>query len=163
MSRILKYLKSKKGITLVWMALILAVLLMFAGLAIDIAYMYYVKNQLQVAADAAALAGAANLDGTNSTDQTDAREKAVTFAAKNSAAGTPVILASDGSNVLSIDNDITVGNWNPSRPPDDRYRVGEPPINAIQVITRRDETSDTSPRRQVRVFIGQIFRIINAD
>lgn len=53
----MKYSKGKKGIMLVWGAFFLILLLMFLGLATDIAYMYVTKNQLQVAADASALAG----------------------------------------------------------------------------------------------------------
>ena len=42
---------------IVWIALMLFVFLVFAATAVDISYMYYAKNQLQVAADASALAG----------------------------------------------------------------------------------------------------------
>lgn len=108
MNRILKHLNGRKGITLVLMALMLAILLMFAGLAIDIAYMYYVKNELQVAADAAALAGAAKLDGcllggcladtSLHYSQTYARQDAWKFACKNRAAGQSVFLVTNCSN-----------------------------------------------------------------
>lgn len=178
MNRIFKYYKNRKGITLVLMAFMLAVLLMLAGLAIDIAYMYYVKNQLQVAADAAALAGAANLDGTNSTDQIDAREKAWEFACKNTAAGSSVYLVTnnndpadntfcnevpDGTllniaNSDTINDDIVVGYWDGSN-----FSTTIPSgqiANAVRVRARRTEGSPGGP---ARVFIGQIFRIINAD
>lgn len=215
MNRIFKYYKNCKGITLVLMALMLAVLLMLAGLAIDIAYMYYVKNQLQVAADAAALAGAAKLDGCldngNTTSlcptlphysQIDARQEAWKFACKNSAAGQNVYLVNgeitdgDGkviglrscadadmpdnlNNGNSTNGDIVVGHWRSTTPPSGV--TCEPAgsgyfcpatgntgldINAIKTRPRRSgtiENPDTPGMPQVRVFIGQIFKIIKAD
>jgi len=53
--------KSDSGQTLVFVALTLPVLLGFLGLAIDMGYLRYVKRQVQMAADAAALAGALEL------------------------------------------------------------------------------------------------------
>jgi hypothetical protein len=49
--------KNEKGVTLVYVALLLVVFLGMAALAIDIGYHRVVRNQLQNAADAAALAG----------------------------------------------------------------------------------------------------------
>jgi hypothetical protein len=114
MKRLLKYVKEKKGISLVLIALFLAVLFMLAGLAIDITYMYYVKNQLQVAADAASLAGVAKLTGEidntsvnpNVLHQESARQEAWKFACKNGAAGADVFL-------ITLDTSGTQG-----QPPD---------------------------------------------
>jgi Flp pilus assembly protein TadG len=50
-------LKSEKGVTLVYVALLLVVFLGMAALAIDVGYNRVVRNQLQNAADAAAIAG----------------------------------------------------------------------------------------------------------
>lgn len=94
----IKFLNNKKGITIVWLALGLFVLLiMFASLAVDIWYMVNTKGSLGVAADAAALAGeGAGLSGTdNSTSnlaQLSARQAAWKFACKNKAAGANVFL-----------------------------------------------------------------------
>src|SRR4030067_3037008 len=94
MNKIRDYWKNKRGITLVWGAFFLVLCLMFLGLAVDIAYMYVVKNQLQVAADAAALAGAVDLTletDNNSTvlSQVPARQAAWRFSCKNRAADNP--------------------------------------------------------------------------
>ena len=62
MKKFMTYARNNKGISLILIAIMLAVLIIFAALAIDISYMYFEKNQLQVAADAAALAGAARID-----------------------------------------------------------------------------------------------------
>lgn len=120
---------NNKGITIVWLALgMLVLLIMFAGLALDIAYMYNVKNQLTVAADAGSLAGAgAGLSGNDTAGnliQEPARQAAWKFACKNSAAGSNVYLVTNvpadcntpppGSNLNSSNastGDIVVGNW----------------------------------------------------
>ena len=54
-------LKSEKGVTLVYVALLLVVFLGMAALAVDVGYLMVSKNELQNAADAAALAGASYL------------------------------------------------------------------------------------------------------
>ncbi|MEJ2697827.1 MAG: pilus assembly protein TadG-related protein [Candidatus Sulfobium sp.] len=134
-----------------WLAmLLLPLLLAFAGLAVDIAYMYVVKNSLQVSADSSALAGAALIGDMNDLTQSSARNEAFDYALKNTAAGSPVQLASDGSNVLSSDNDITVGFWDTAT---GSYSAGQTPVNAMEVRPRR--TSD-SPGGPASVFWGPI-------
>ncbi len=50
--------RSQRGVTLVWLAFFLLVMLGFVGLGVDMARLMTTRNQLQNAADAAALAGA---------------------------------------------------------------------------------------------------------
>ena len=60
-------LRNERGVTLIFVALTLIVLLGIAALALDIGHLFVTKNELQNAADAGALAGARNLylnDGT---------------------------------------------------------------------------------------------------
>jgi Flp pilus assembly protein TadG len=53
-------LRHEGGMALVWLALVLLILLiLFASFAIDISFVYFAKNELQIAADAACLAGVA--------------------------------------------------------------------------------------------------------
>ena len=146
MKKILTYYKNRKGITIVMVALMLFLLLALLGMAVDIAQVYFAKNQLQVAADAATLAGASQLDGTPLTLQTAVRNAAWQFACKNSAsrpsASSPqldfpnVFLVANGTltNVNSTtycdappsnlndnnndaDGDIVLGNWDPTLDP----------------------------------------------
>jgi Flp pilus assembly protein TadG len=165
-----KALHNRRGVSLVFLAISIFVLLAFAGMAIDIAYMYFVKNELNVAADAAALAGAAELDGTNSTQQLDAREAAWKFACKNKAAGQSVFLVSNssvdcnnpppGGNLNSgndADGDIVVGNWNATT------RTFDPdgtPVNAVKVRPQRTDAGTPYGMGPVSVFFGKIFRIL---
>jgi len=137
---------NNKGITLVLLAFMIFLLLGLAALAIDFAYFYVVKNELQAAADAAALAGAARLDGT--LQATAARSEAVLFAGKNTAAGIPVVLASNNSNALSAANDITVGYWDGTT-----YTPNATPVNALQARPRR---TSGSPGGQVGVIFGPV-------
>lgn len=61
----------QNGATIVYVAVILTVLMMFTALAVDVGYLYGVRNELQDAADAAALAGTSvlfNEDGTLNRD-----------------------------------------------------------------------------------------------
>ena len=136
---------SDRGIIVVWLALgMLFVLLALAGIAIDGSYLYYVKNQLQVAADAAALAGAgAGLSGTDTSGnltQGAARQAAWTFACKNTADQSNPDPGGSNNNVYLVTNssldcntppsaanlnsgndpggDIVVGYWTLTKPSD---------------------------------------------
>ena len=54
-------LKSEKGVTLVFVALLIVVFISIAALAVDIGYLMVSKNELQNAADASALASTREL------------------------------------------------------------------------------------------------------
>lgn len=62
-SNLAKLARDKSGATLIYVTLIIAVLVGMAGLAVDISRFYATDTQAQAAADAAALAAAAQLDG----------------------------------------------------------------------------------------------------
>jgi len=111
---------------LILVAISLFVLIGFAALAIDIGYFYHTKNQLQGAADASALAGAAMLDGTNSITQSNAKLEAVKFAGLNNASGSPVQL--DPNNI----NELAVGSWVANT-----FTPDTAPINAVRVRARK--------------------------
>lgn len=149
-AHVVNILKDRRGIAMIYVAISLVVLVALTGIAVDIAYMYVVKGQLQNAADAASIAATSKLDGTNSTYQSAARDEAVRLAQSNQAGGKPVLVANDFTNVLSSTNDITVGYWDgttftPS--------VGTTLVNAVQVRTRR--TAD-SPGGTVSIFLGRV-------
>jgi Flp pilus assembly protein TadG len=171
---------NNRGVAIVLLALgVLLVVLIFASLAIDIAYMYNVKNQLQVAADASALAGAKRLVVASDSDpsaftQTFAREEAWKFACKNTAAGTKVYVQTDtkqgdcdnppnsGLNESNSDGgDIVVGNWDPKTSTFKAATGGTGlQINAVRIVARRTAGSPGGP---VKVFWGQVLRLIASD
>ena len=92
------------GVALVWTAMLGLVLIAFLGLTLDTAWVYLVGDQLQSAADAAALAGAVHVIA----DWTEAQTRAYNAAYANRAARTPVQLTyTQGVN----GGDIVVGIW----------------------------------------------------
>lgn len=88
--------KEESGQALILVALMMAVLMGFAALVVDVGMMYSERTSLQAAADAAALAGAQDLP-----DQVKAVKSAVYIAGKNG------ILASETDNNTPYDSDST--------------------------------------------------------
>src|SRR5688500_11339259 len=77
-----------RGVTLVWAAIVMFVLVGFVALAVDWGYSYYTTQKLQNAADSAALAGAQRVWFSHG----EARERAKDFSSANEAGGDPVLL-----------------------------------------------------------------------
>lgn len=146
-------LLNDRGVTAIVVALLLTVFLGIAALAVDVGYGIMVKNELQNAADAAALAGARQLgkiyhdmsiaqinaqhtDYLSADKQTMVRNAAKSAASANKAAGVSVTLN---------DADITIGNWNTTT-----KQIISPDVFplAIQVIARNNNIS---------TFFAQIF------
>jgi len=185
--KILTYARNRKGITIVMIALMLFLLLALLGMAVDIAQVYFAKNQLQVAADAAALAGASQLDSPLTlTIETNVRNEAWKFACKNSAsppsASSPqgntknVFLADIGptdcaapptnlNNSNLEDGDIVLGNWDPLLDP--KFDHNRTPVNAVKIVASRTsghaELGKKNGDNPVRVLIGRVFRFIGID
>jgi uncharacterized membrane protein len=153
-------IRNNRGQILVIAAVLLVfVLLGFGALAVDFGYFYHTKNELQCAADAAALAGAKDLDGTNDPTQTISRNTASVYAGLNIAAGSAVLVSSDGTSSISPSNDITVGFWDISTGYN-AFSAGTLTINAVQVRTRR--TAD-SPGGGVGRLLGRIYSSVATD
>ena len=103
------------GISLILVAILMLLFLGVAALAIDLSHLYLVKNELQNAADAGALAGARNLYNDDGTQiQTDANQYAYDAAtsndalAKNAGAIAVDVNWEPGDNIGS---DIERGHW----------------------------------------------------
>ncbi|MDH3346640.1 MAG: pilus assembly protein TadG-related protein [Desulfobulbaceae bacterium] len=79
-----------KGATIVVVAVVLAVLLGFAALAVDVGYLYGVRNELQNGADGGALAGALVLFNADGSINPNADIEAERIAAANNASGQPI-------------------------------------------------------------------------
>ena len=92
----------QRGSVTILVAFALVMLLGFAGLAIDVAYLFVVRNELQTAADAAALSAAAYLLPGPPIPNCDlAKQKAATAVALNKS-----------SNVTLASGTYTCGYWN---------------------------------------------------
>jgi hypothetical protein len=134
-----------RGATLIWVVVFGMFLIMLVGVAIDIGYVYHVAQQLQSAADAAALAGAQRVK----TDLDATRQAAIDVALANEAAAAPVRLADNPGNAPG--GDIVVGRFSLDTgvfDPDDRNP------NAVKVLARR---TAGSPGGGVPLFFGRLF------
>ncbi len=136
----------RRGAVVVYTAMIMTTLLGFAALTVDIGYLYTVKAELQVSADAAALAGASQLASLAQDRLDKARAKAAEYAAKNEVGNVaPVLETSDvvfGQGQL----DMQTGRYT--------FAEGVEPFDAIRVRVRR--TAD-SPNGAVALFFANIF------
>ncbi len=146
----------RRGISLIWTALLLIVWVGVLGLAIDVGHGFRVGSQLQAAADAAALAGAQPIRSA----PVQIRLAAAHVASKNTAARTPVHLAVNEANVP--DGDIVLGRYNLSLR---RFTPTVEAVNAVKVVARRtnesgggngDVMSDDGP---VPLLFGPIFGV----
>lgn len=152
-----------------YVAIMLIVFLVLTGLAVDIGYMYVSEEDLQSAAESAALAGTRAIkqrilfqvrndpkkiaEVSGDTTQSAARNVAVeTVSGKHSAAAL-VGLANNGGNALTGDNDVTVGFWNVSS---QSYTPGGTPVNAMQVRTRRTAESASVGMGTLGSFLAKI-------
>jgi hypothetical protein len=119
---------ARRGNVAVIIALSLTVLLAFAAVVIDVGYGRLVHRQLQDAADAAALAAAARLDGTDDGLE-EARATAEWIASENRAAGAPVAI--DGA------TDVVLGDWDKDA---GSFTESDDPevVDAVQVSARID-------------------------
>jgi Flp pilus assembly protein TadG len=149
----MKMLLKQKGSILVLVAICLMMILAFLALVVDLGFGLTVKHQLRAAADAASLAAAAELDGTEAGIEA-ARSEAMAYAQKNRAAGAPLIL---------LEEDIVVGEWDSGTrtltslsPASSGYPEK---VNVVRVTARRDSTSQTA----LTTFFAQTLGISKLD
>ncbi|MGH8430399.1 MAG: pilus assembly protein TadG-related protein [Solimonas sp.] len=114
-----RFAHDRSGSVLVYVGLSLPVMLALTALAVDFGHVYLERNRLQIAADAAALAGAAVLPDADDV-VTEARE----FAVAN-------IPDAGGTTVLD-EVDVEIGNWD-----GDAFTADELPLNAVRAVTKR--------------------------
>jgi len=152
-----------------YVGIMLVVFLVLTALAIDVGYMYVSEEELQAAAETSALAGAQAIKQriytqiqtdpkklnvvVNDQAQTLARASAVETAMGSHAASALVELASNSTNTLTENNDVTVGFWNVST---HSYSPGGTPVNAIQVRTRRTAESASVGLGTLGSFLAKI-------
>src|SRR6185503_15035893 len=82
--------RRRRGAMLPLIAILLPMLLIFLGFAVDLAYMQTTRLELRAAADSAARAGATRLSQTD--DQNQARDVAKDIARQNTVAGSALQL-----------------------------------------------------------------------
>jgi hypothetical protein len=169
----LRFNRNQSGVTVVLVAVLMVVFLGAAALAVDISHLYLVRNELQNAADAGALAGARFLYREDATapygiilDTGDASVKALNAAIANKSENLAVEV--DGG-------DIQVGHWSfgigtlakgfylPTGAPiydiwnysTQELDANKNLINAVKVTTRRGGSSPTAS--QAASYFARIF------
>lgn len=123
------FLRNRRGVAMIFVAVAILALVGLLALAVDIGRVRVAKTDLQVATDAAARAAAYHVRG----DLSVARDKAVAVAAENTCLGDPV--------ALDWQSDIIFGHWyTDSR----RFVAGGAPLNAAQVTAHRDSARSSA-------------------
>lgn len=141
----MRSLNRRRGVVNIWVILVLFLMVGLVGWACDLGWSALVLNQLQAAADASALAGAAKVK----TDQTEARIRAQNLAVANRAANTPLRINLNDANAAG--GDIVLGIY------DKQNNTFTPDIvspNAVQVVANRTTSSIDGA---VNLVFGPIF------
>ncbi len=141
----------RRGVVNIWVILSLFLIIGLVGLACDTGWCSLVLNQLQSAADAAALAGAQKVQ----LSQTQARQAAHDLALANKAANTGVKLNLNTGN--GAGGDIVVGRF------DQNTQVFTPTTNgpnAVKVVANRTKSGIDGA---VPLIFGPIFGAANAE
>lgn len=149
--------RNERGVSAVFVSITLFIFLTFTALAVDFGHLYGVRNELQNAADAAALAGAYHLIQNDGSIKTTVKADAEEAGEKNPTGNVDIIINQD---------DVLVGHWSFAAAPDpetafvennntyqvsnwtDRTLYGEIDpldsdedfINAVKVTVRRTDT-----------------------
>ena len=135
----------RRGVALVWLALLLMVFIGFVGLSLDWGYVHLVSHQLQTVADAAALAAAQRVKA----DQELSRSAAVTIGGANKAAGAAVLLDSNDGNAAG--GDIVLGRYDRDTGTFTPNVLGP---NAVKVVARR---TAGHPNGSLPLLFGPLF------
>ena len=159
-----------------YVTIMLTVFLVLTGLAVDIGYMYVSEEDLQSAAESAALSGTQAIkqrilfqvqndpkkirDAFSDPVQAAARTAAVESVTGKHSSVALVGLSSNNANALTGDNDLTVGFWNVSS---QSYTPGGTPANAMQVRTRRTAESSSVGMGALGSFLARITGTENFD
>lgn len=151
MKKFKRFSKSQKGAVSVLVALTLPVLVGAGALAVDLAYLHVVRNELQNDADAAALAGARKLyaQGASALNWSAAATTANSAIALNRAAGHAL-----------TDGQVQTGYWDTTQAASGLQGLpmtpGPDDAPAVQVSLGKSEGQNLGP---VRTFFAQIWGV----
>jgi Flp pilus assembly protein TadG len=149
----------RRGAVMVWLAVALILLIGFLGLAMDVSYVVGTLQELQVTADAAALAGAGQLiDDPGNGDPINpydlSRQAAIDIALLNPAAKVPITLERNVAN--AVGGDVVLGAWdgiNHVFVPD-----GLAP-DSVKVVARRTASKNGA----LPLFFGKVFGVESVE
>lgn len=135
-----RYPSNRRGAMLPLIAIMLPVLMVFIGFAVDLAHMQNTRLEMRAATDSAARAAATNLSHTDSSSQ--ARAEAKRVASLNVVAGKSLELKNGDIEVGHSDRN-SAGKW--------VFTKGGSPKNSVRVTSRR---TASSPGGAVPMFFG---------
>ena len=160
----LSMLRNQRGVSVIIVAIVLVVLIGFAALAVDLAYLFAARNELQNAADAGALAGAAALYRDTLGESVDENANTIGYhaATQNRSQKEAVELYDYEDNDCVEGEDVQRGHWSFGLTPEvlargftcndsteiidlwdytsEQLDADTDFINAVKVVTRRSGT-----------------------
>lgn len=152
-----------RGATAVLVAILIAMLAAFLALVINSGHGFLVRNELQNAADSAALAGAKELNGTQA-GLDAAAAMAVDFGGRHET---------DTAKQVRVDpalGDVEFGNWDPAKPRSEAFRVitGRTAndlrwINAIHVKATNEAARDEAMPVAMGPLLGKQQQDVRAE
>jgi Flp pilus assembly protein TadG len=149
----------RRGAVMVWLAIALILLIGFLGLAMDVSYVVGTLQELQVTADAAALAGAGQLitnpgSGDPGNPYDLSRQAAIDIALQNPAAKVPIALDPNVANLP--DGDVVLGAWDGVN----HVFVPDPLApDSVKVVARRSASKNGA----LPLFFGKVFGVDEVD
>jgi Flp pilus assembly protein TadG len=159
-------LKNKRGAVAVIVAILLAVLIGFTALSVDVGHLYVVHNELQNAADAGALAGARVLyNGSGTEINTGANDIAYNAAVANMSESLAVEVNLDAGDVQRGHWSFATSTFTPNDSTDVVDLFGTTTeeldldlnfINAVRVICRRETAPAASYFARIFGYLGFI-------
>ncbi len=141
--------RAKRAVAAVWVAATMTVMVGFAALAVDVGYIYSTQAELQRTADAAAMAAASRLAGSEL--ETTAFDIARHYSQLNEAGGVAIDLSED---------DITLGRAVMDSGGKYAFEPGAEPPDAVRIRVRR---SSDSPNGALQLFLGPFLGVSEAD
>jgi Flp pilus assembly protein TadG len=139
---LIKQRDNKRSAVLLWLVISIPVLLGFTALSVDLGYVRHCRNQLQIAADSAAMAAAGQL--TSTSVSSDILPIAQKYALLNTVGKVNPAVASEdlvlGQGVVDDAGKVT-------------FNAGVRPYSAVKVTIRMTEAS---PNKGVPLFFGGI-------
>lgn len=137
------FARSESGAVYVWVALGIIALFGFGALAIDMSYLYVLRNQAQITADSAVLAGAGELP-----DVAAARTAAKDYADRN--------MSTKVHGTILTDSDIVVGSWDADT---STFVPNGADQNALRVTIRRSQANGN----EVPTFLASVLGVSSVD
>jgi Flp pilus assembly protein TadG len=152
----------RRGAALVLVALLMLVLIGFLGLSLDVAHVRTSAQELQAAADAAALAAVQLVSADDpSMSWPKTRNEAIAVAGKNLVAGAPLVLDANWGNWEQ--GDIVIGSWDRLEQvfvPSSVDAHVTPVHDAVLVRARRTAHSSSG---SLELYFGRIFGVHSSE